>query len=76
MVIEKTAEYKETTRSEKQKEFKAKAWDAWLSYMFLKHRDQLKYGSLLSGLASQYSMKNDQYPATLSAASNVLTQHF
>ena len=33
----------------------------FLAYLYLENSDQAKYGSILSGLISQQSLKNDQY---------------
>ena len=41
----------------------------------LKNSDQAKYGSLLTGLVSQYSMGHNQYPKTIIAATDVLSNH-
>ena len=43
--------------------------------MFLKQVDQTKYGSLVTGLDSQHSLSNDQYPKTMSETTNVLSNH-
>ena len=51
------------------------AWETWLSYILLKGSDQNKYGTLMKGFVSQYSLGNDQYPKTLQGAADALSQH-
>ena len=43
--------------------------------VFLKSCNQNKYGSVLKGLANQYALGNDQYPKTITAATDVLSNH-
>ena len=43
--------------------------------MLLRNSDQGKYGSLLNGLVSQFSMQNNQYPRTISDATDILSNH-
>ena len=40
------------------------AWDYTIAYLFIDILDRLKYGSLVKGLYSQNSLRNDQYPST------------
>ena len=41
----------------------------------MENADRTKYGSLLSGLATQYSLGQNQYPQTVEEATNVLSNH-
>ena len=41
----------------------------------MKGSDKAKYGSLMKGLVSQYSMKNDQYPKTMTDALDIMSKH-
>ena len=43
--------------------------------MFMKNADWAKCGSILKGLKEQKALDNNQYPATLVAANNVLSVH-
>lgn len=43
--------------------------------LLLQNADQNKYGSVLKGLESQYSLGIDQYPKTMVAATQVLSDH-
>jgi hypothetical protein len=43
--------------------------------MYLDNADKAKYGSLLTGLHTQTSLKNDQYPKTITEANNDLSNH-
>ena len=56
-------------------ELKADAFERWMAFLLLKNSDQSKYGSLLNGLTSQYSMNNNQYLKTIRAASDILAYH-
>ena len=50
-------------------------YEAFKSCLLLVNADSSKYGSLIRSLSSQYSLKNDQYPRTLVATNNVLSNH-
>ena len=50
-------------------------YNRFLSYLFLEQADQSKYGSLVTGLSTQHSLQNDQYPKTMSQATSVLSSH-
>ena len=52
-----------------------KAYDEYLAYTFIMNSDHNKYGSLIRNLAQQQSLKNTQYPKTLTSASEVLMEH-
>jgi hypothetical protein len=54
---------------------KAKAFEQFLAYTYMEGADKSKYGSLLSGLQTQYLLGNDQYPRTVSDANSVLSNH-
>jgi hypothetical protein len=44
---------------------KHQTFNQFLVYMFLKNTNKAKYGTLLLGLHTQTSLKNDQYPKTI-----------
>ena len=50
-------------------------YNRFLSYIFLEQADQSKYGSLCTGLSTQHSLQNNQYPTTMSQATSVLSSH-
>jgi hypothetical protein len=52
-----------------------KAFNQLLAYTYLDNCDKTKYGTLLTGLQTQQSLKNNQYPLTLTEANNVLSNH-
>ena len=52
-----------------------KAYAQLMSYLYLENSDQDKYGSILTGLTTQKTLKNDQYPKTITDASDVLSCH-
>jgi hypothetical protein len=52
-----------------------KAFQQLLAFTYLENSDRTKYGSLLTGLQTQQSLKNNQYPQTITEATNVLSNH-
>jgi hypothetical protein len=53
----------------------AEAYPKWMAYLLIRGSDQTKYRSLTKGLVSQYSLGNDQYPKTITTATDVLSNH-
>jgi hypothetical protein len=51
------------------------AWEQYSAFPFLEHSDKKKYGSMLIGFTTQYSLGNDQYSKYMSEAVNVLSNH-
>ena len=47
----------------------------WMAYMMIRNSDQAKYGSLLNGMVSQFSMNNNQYPVHIGQAMDILSTH-
>ena len=54
---------------------KDQAFGKWMAYLLIRSSDQSKYGSLMTGLVSQFSMENNQYPKTIRAATDILSNH-
>ena len=73
--VEHAQEYKDETDASKKTALKDEAFMKWMAYVYLNNADHRKYGSLLQGLISQYSMGNDQYPTTIVTATDVLSNH-
>jgi hypothetical protein len=73
--VENTREYREETGTENKKVIKAEAFNKWMAYLLIRNSDQAKYGSLMNGLVSQFSMENNQYPKTVTAATDILSNH-
>ena len=73
--VEHTEEYQQLTQEDEKLKMKAQAFNKWMAFLYLKNSDQNRYGSLLTGLASQYSLKKDQYPTNLADATDVLNNH-
>ena len=46
-----------------------------MTYLLIRNSDQSKYGSLLNELVSQFSMDNNQYPKTVTAATYIMSNH-
>ncbi len=51
------------------------AWNHFISYLFITTVDQSKYGSVVTGITSQYSLGNDQFPKTLEKAVDCVSNH-
>jgi hypothetical protein len=60
---------------EKNKVFEEQAFEQLLAFNYLENADQSKYRSILSGLNTQQSLGNDQYPKSIGEANNVLSNH-
>ena len=70
-----TEEYQNRSGDTKKKEIKEKNWNSFITLMFIKNSDQRKYGELVKGLKSQYSLGNDQYPKNMDTAIKALNSH-
>ena len=72
--VENLPEYRHGTMSE-QREMKMDAFGRWMAYMMIRNSDQAKYGSLLNGMVSQFSVNNNQYPVDIRQATDILSNH-
>ena len=72
--VHTTKEYLKADATEKIKLEKG-AWKQLCAYVCLKGSDQNKYGSVLKGFVSQYSLNNCQYPKTCDEVTDVLSNH-
>jgi hypothetical protein len=52
-----------------------KVFKQFLAYTFFENSDLMKNGIILTGLQTQQSLKNIQYPLTLTEANNNLSIH-
>jgi Zinc knuckle len=73
--IENTREYQEEIDVDKQNAMYDTAYPRWTAYMLTKNSDQGKYGSLMTGLTTQYSMGVNMYPESVVKAIDILTNH-
>jgi hypothetical protein len=73
--IENTREYQEEADEAAKKELKNGTFAKWMAYLLLRNSDQSKYGSVLDGLISQYSMGNNRYPKMVRSTTDVLSNH-
>ncbi len=67
--------YKKEPDTDKKNDIKAGAFDTFTATAYLMFSDYKRYGSIEEGLRKQFSLKNDQYPKTLSAMHEVLLNH-
>jgi hypothetical protein len=52
-----------------------KAYQRLIALLYIQKSEWLKYGSVLTGLASQFALKQNQYPQTLTHAMSILSDH-
>jgi hypothetical protein len=60
---------------EKNKKLQEQAFKQLLAFTYLAHADQTKYGSIFTGLITQQSLQDKQYPKMITEANNVLSNH-
>lgn len=65
----------ETADEEKVEKLREQAYNQFLAYLYLDNADKTKYGSILTGLNTQQSLGNDQYPKSITESNNVLSNH-
>lgn len=65
----------EDADSEKRSKMCEQAFNQFLAFLYLDNADKAKYGSILTGLNTQQSLGNDQYPKTITESNNVLSNH-
>jgi hypothetical protein len=53
-----------------------KAFSQLVAFTYLENSDKGKYGTLMAGLQTQQSLNNNQYPKTITSATNVLSNHW
>jgi len=73
--VANTEEYRNETDSNTQNTLKQEGFERFMAYIILRNSDQSKYGSVMGGLITQYSMDHDQYPKSITAAADILTNH-
>jgi hypothetical protein len=55
--------------------FEKLAFEQLMTFIYLENADRSKYGSLITGLSSQFSLGMDQYPKTIVNANSILSNH-
>src|SRR5210317_2487808 len=73
--IEYQEDYINETDDDEKKTMKIDAYEKWMAYLLTKGSNPVKYGTLHKNLISQFSLGNDQYPKTITAATDVLSNH-
>jgi hypothetical protein len=63
------------TNNSSEIKYKIKVFVSFLAFMYLGNVGKSRYVSILTGLNTQQSLGNDQYPRTVIEASNVLSNH-
>jgi hypothetical protein len=62
-------------QKEKNTVLEEQAFEQLLAFNYLENADQSKYRSILSGLITQQSLGNNQYPKSIGEANNILSNH-
>jgi hypothetical protein len=73
-IVEAMPGYDETDKDKCNKMIE-QAFNQFLAFLYLDNADRTKYGSILTGLNTQQSLGNDQYPRTITESNNVLSNH-
>ena len=63
------------TNVEVRDKFREQTFNQFLAYLYLDNSDKVKYGSILSGLNTQQSLGNNQYPKSITESNNVLSNY-
>ena len=69
--VRSTKEYITAHDATEQQEMINGSFARWSAYLLMKNSDQTKYGSLVNGLISQFSMGNNQYPKNVLTACDI-----
>jgi len=70
-----TKEHKDETGSAKRDKIAKGSFESWMARLCVSQANWNKHGSLLDGFNAQCSLENDQFPKTMTRASNVLSNH-
>ena len=73
-IVEALPTYDEEDK-EKCAKLQEQTYNQFLAYLYLDNADKTKYGSILTGLITQQSLGNNQYPKSVTEANNVLSNH-
>ena len=74
-IVQSDPDFDEEGDVETNKQIMEDVYERFLAYLFLEQSDRDKYGTLLKTLNTQHSLQNNQYPKTVSQASNILSNH-
>ena len=73
IILSKILEEEDNTYMPGNTDSEEKAFKRWLAYLYINNCDRSKYGSLVTKLQEDYSLKKDEYPETLLDAVDVLS---
>ena len=73
--IDQQSFFKEETDQDKQTQMKLDSCGEWRAYLLIICAHKHKYGTLQDKLAADFAMGNDNYPKTISAATDILSSH-
>ena len=73
--VQLTDEYKSENDADEQQRMLNKSFGRWMSYILLRNSDKKKYESIIDGMTSQFSMKNDQFPKSVTDTVDIMSNH-
>ena len=73
--VKTTDAYKNKTDVDKQKEHLDSLFEQLCTFVMMRGCNQTKYGLLMKNLAMEYSLNHDNYPKTMTAATDVLASY-
>ena len=73
--VKQTATCQDEPDSAKKKVMIDEAWERFRAYLLIANSCPLRYRSIKKKLQQEYSLNNDQWPKTLAAAVEILSQH-
>ena len=59
-----------------QDKVREQAFSQFMAYLYLDNADKAKYGSIMTGLNTQQSLGNNQYPKSITKSNSVLSNHW
>ena len=73
--IEGLPAYQASGDANEQQKMKDDSFEQWCAFMLIRNANSSKYGSLVTGMVSQFSMNHNQYPTTIKGATDILVNH-
>ena len=73
--VKNTSKYIEENDVDKQADMLSNSFEHFSTYVMMCGCDHSKYGTLMKGFVSQYSKKNNQYPKSMTDATDVMSLH-
>ena len=75
LFIETGEDYKQLESDEAKEDMKKVAFAEFMGFMAIECTNKAQYGTLSKHLTQQFLMNTDQYPKSITAATNILANH-